>query len=71
MEANCEHLDKIKALEIRNGSYIAKFSNQNQLIASLEAEVEKLSNEMKLLDKTSKNFEQQSIVLEKSPSSIS
>ena len=71
MEANCEHLDKIKALEIENGSYIAKFSNQNQLIASLETEVEKLSNEKKLLDKTSKNFEQQSIVLEKSPSSIS
>jgi hypothetical protein len=66
LEANSENLDKIKALEIENGSYIAKFSNQNQLIASLESEVEKLSNEKKLLERTSKNFEQHTIVLEKS-----
>ena len=66
LEANSEHLDKIKALEIENGSYIAKFSNQNQLIASLKAEVENLSKEKKLLEKTSKNFEQHTIVLEKS-----
>ena len=66
LEANSEHLDTIKSLEIEKGSYIAKFSNQNQLIASLEAEVEKLSNEKKSLEKSSKNFERQTIVLEKS-----
>ena len=66
LEANSEHLDKIKALEIENGSYIAKFSNQNQLIASLQVEVENLSEEKKLLEQTSKNVEQQTVVLQKS-----
>ena len=66
MEANSEHVDKIKALEIENGPYIAQFSNQNQLITSLKAEVENLSNEKNVLEKTSKNFEQHTIVLKKS-----
>ena len=38
LEPNSEYLAKIKTLEIENGSYIAKFSNQNQLIASLKGE---------------------------------
>ena len=63
LEPTSEHVDKIKALEIENGSYIAKFSNQNQLITSLKAEVENLSNEKNKLEKNSKNFKQQTINL--------
>ena len=64
-EKNCEcnEFEKIKALEIENGAYISQLSKQNNLLAELKTKVENLLTENKSLEKSSKSFEQQTIVL--------
>ena len=59
----CNESEKIKALEIENGAYISQLSKQNNLLAELKTKVENLLTENKSLEKSSKSFEQQTIVL--------
>ena len=58
-------MDKIKALEIENGSFLSQVLNKNCLITQLKIEIENLSKENKSLEKSNRTLEQQTAVLGK------
>ena len=58
-------MDKIKALEIENGSFVAQVSNQNSLITQLKIEIENLLKQNKSHEKTNRTLEQQTTILGK------
>ena len=62
-KSECNISERLKAYKIKNGFYIAHLSNQNILIGQIKAEAENLLKEKKSLEKSSNNFEQQTMGL--------
>ena len=62
-KSDCNISERLKAYKIKNGFYIAHLSNQNILIGQIKAEAENLLKEKKSLEKSSNNFEQQTMGL--------